>query len=240
MSVSNHGTASGGAQPHPNRVKAILGACSGNLVEWYDFFIYAYTAIYFAAAFQAPQCARYILDAARDLLAEVGYGAMSMRQLASRAGILPGSLYHHVAGKQELLLYVLLDLYQQRDAAWKSRARATSKAGKLRTFIAFVLDRQASCPAESLILEHEARHLSREQRDWLERHGHGLCIPLQRLLERDGLAPGEARNAAVTIMALLGSAHALRQHADSWTAPRLHAHFHRLALRLLGTVPEPL
>lgn len=28
-----------------------MGACSGNLVEWYDFFIYAYTAIYFAASF---------------------------------------------------------------------------------------------------------------------------------------------------------------------------------------------
>ena len=25
-----------------NRVKAIMGACSGNLVEWYDIFIYAY------------------------------------------------------------------------------------------------------------------------------------------------------------------------------------------------------
>jgi MHS family alpha-ketoglutarate permease-like MFS transporter len=35
----------------PNRVRAIMGACSGNLVEWYDFFIYAYTAIYFAASF---------------------------------------------------------------------------------------------------------------------------------------------------------------------------------------------
>ncbi|RBH57681.1 MULTISPECIES: MFS family transporter [Pseudomonas] len=35
----------------PSRIKAIIGACSGNLVEWYDFFIYAYTAIYFAASF---------------------------------------------------------------------------------------------------------------------------------------------------------------------------------------------
>ncbi|MBC3479545.1 MFS family transporter [Pseudomonas sp. SWRI77] len=35
----------------PNRVRAIMGACSGNLVEWYDFFIYAYTAMYFAASF---------------------------------------------------------------------------------------------------------------------------------------------------------------------------------------------
>lgn len=33
------------------RIRAILGACSGNLVEWYDFFIYAYTSIYFAALF---------------------------------------------------------------------------------------------------------------------------------------------------------------------------------------------
>ncbi|MCT4712763.1 MFS transporter [Enterobacteriaceae bacterium H11S18] len=33
------------------RVKSILSACAGNLVEWYDFFIYAYTSIYFAALF---------------------------------------------------------------------------------------------------------------------------------------------------------------------------------------------
>ncbi|SAK91591.1 major facilitator superfamily metabolite/H(+) symporter [Caballeronia pedi] len=33
------------------RVKGIIGACSGNLVEWFDFFVYAYTSIYFAAAF---------------------------------------------------------------------------------------------------------------------------------------------------------------------------------------------
>jgi MHS family alpha-ketoglutarate permease-like MFS transporter len=35
----------------PNRARSILGACSGNLVEWYDFFIYAYLSIYFAASF---------------------------------------------------------------------------------------------------------------------------------------------------------------------------------------------
>jgi MHS family alpha-ketoglutarate permease-like MFS transporter len=29
----------------------LTGACAGNLVEWFDFFVYAYTAIYFAGAF---------------------------------------------------------------------------------------------------------------------------------------------------------------------------------------------
>src|SRR6516225_3730757 len=33
------------------RIIAISGASSGNLVEWYDFYAYAFTSIYFAAAF---------------------------------------------------------------------------------------------------------------------------------------------------------------------------------------------
>src|SRR4051812_6780884 len=34
-----------------SRIKAIVAASSGNLVEWYDFYAYAFTSIYFAAAF---------------------------------------------------------------------------------------------------------------------------------------------------------------------------------------------
>ncbi len=33
------------------RIIAIIGASSGNLVEWFDFYVYAFCAIYFAAAF---------------------------------------------------------------------------------------------------------------------------------------------------------------------------------------------
>jgi MHS family alpha-ketoglutarate permease-like MFS transporter len=33
------------------RITAIVGASSGNLVEWYDFYAYAFTALYFASAF---------------------------------------------------------------------------------------------------------------------------------------------------------------------------------------------
>jgi len=33
------------------RIRAIVGASSGNLVEWYDFYAYAFTSIYFASAF---------------------------------------------------------------------------------------------------------------------------------------------------------------------------------------------
>jgi MHS family dicarboxylic acid transporter PcaT-like MFS transporter len=33
------------------RIGAIIAACSGNLVEWFDFYVYAFCAIYFAPAF---------------------------------------------------------------------------------------------------------------------------------------------------------------------------------------------
>src|SRR6059058_4999173 len=32
-------------------ILAIMGASSGNLVEWYDFYVYYFTSLYFAAAF---------------------------------------------------------------------------------------------------------------------------------------------------------------------------------------------
>ena len=42
--------------PHEkrDRVMAIVGAASGNLVEWFDFYIYAAFAVYFTHAFTAP------------------------------------------------------------------------------------------------------------------------------------------------------------------------------------------
>jgi len=39
------------ARSTPNPIRSIIGASSGNLVEWFDFYVYAFTALYFSAAF---------------------------------------------------------------------------------------------------------------------------------------------------------------------------------------------
>src|SRR6476659_6289952 len=44
-------TATTEATDRRRRIIAIVGASSGNLVEWYDFYAYAFTSIYFASAF---------------------------------------------------------------------------------------------------------------------------------------------------------------------------------------------
>ena len=48
-SISVTGTTE--AADRRRRIVAIVGASSGNLVEWYDFYAYAFTSIYFASAF---------------------------------------------------------------------------------------------------------------------------------------------------------------------------------------------
>jgi MHS family alpha-ketoglutarate permease-like MFS transporter len=40
-----------GATERVRRIWAIVGASSGNLVEWYDFYVYSFTALYFASEF---------------------------------------------------------------------------------------------------------------------------------------------------------------------------------------------
>jgi MHS family alpha-ketoglutarate permease-like MFS transporter len=52
------------------RIVAIVGASSGNLVEWYDFYAYAFTSIYFASAFFPAG------DATSQLLATAGIFAV--------------------------------------------------------------------------------------------------------------------------------------------------------------------
>lgn len=49
---------------------------------------------------------RQLLDAAAALFAARGFHAASMREVARAAGMLPGSIYYHVASKEELLVAV--------------------------------------------------------------------------------------------------------------------------------------
>jgi TetR/AcrR family transcriptional regulator, cholesterol catabolism regulator len=54
-----------------------------------------------------------LITAATRVFAEKGYSATSLRDIASAAGIQRGSVYHHVASKEELLLQGLLPALEQ-------------------------------------------------------------------------------------------------------------------------------
>lgn len=180
-------------------------------------------------------CARFILEAARPLLAQAGYAGMSMRQLASQAGLLPGSLYHHVTGKQELLLWVVQDVLERRAAAWQALPRRRHALAEVRSFIGFMLAWQAAHPGEAHILRHEHRHLAPHQQAWLARHIHSAQACLQSVLQR-GRRQGvcgdiDVESVALAILALIGA-------AECRPLAHIERHVQRMALRLLE-VPEP-
>lgn len=83
------------------RILAIVGASSGNLVEWYDFYAYAFTAIYFAAAFFPSG------DTTSQLMATAGIFAVGffMRPLG---GWLFGWLADKHGRKNSMVISVLM------------------------------------------------------------------------------------------------------------------------------------
>ncbi len=55
---------------------------------------------------------RRIVQAARELVVERGYGDVSTSEVLDRAGVSRGGLYHHFAGKDQLMAAVLESLEQ--------------------------------------------------------------------------------------------------------------------------------
>jgi len=89
------------ATPQKSVIRSILVACSGNVVEWFDFFAYAFTAIYFAPAFFPSG------DATSQLLNTAGIFAAGffMRPVG---GWLFGRIADRTGRKRSMVISVLL------------------------------------------------------------------------------------------------------------------------------------
>jgi AcrR family transcriptional regulator len=108
---------------------------------------------------------RAIRAAALQLIVEHGYEGMSLRQLAERVGIQPGSLYNHIGSKQQLLMGLvsehMTDLIAACDAAL---AGIEDPAQALAAFCAFHLRYHMSRKAEVFVINFELRSLEPENR----------------------------------------------------------------------------
>jgi MHS family alpha-ketoglutarate permease-like MFS transporter len=72
------------------RIRGVFGACAGNLVEWFDFYVYSYASIYFAAAF-FPKADRLSQLLSTALIFAVGFfmrplGGWLFGRIADRSG----------------------------------------------------------------------------------------------------------------------------------------------------------
>ena len=73
-----------------------------------------------------------LLDEARALLDEGGAAKLNLRTLAARAGIAPGSVYHHYASKNALLAGLATEGFRELEAALKEAATAADESAPIR------------------------------------------------------------------------------------------------------------
>ena len=81
-----------------------------------------------------------ILDAAEELVADVGYEEMTTNLVAARAGISPGSLYQYFGNKAELLDGLLTRYTTQMDQFWEAQLGAEATTLPLEAVIDRVVD----------------------------------------------------------------------------------------------------
>ena len=149
------------------------------------------------------------MAAAAELIAEVGWGRVTTRAVAERAGLPHGSVSYHFRGKQELLTEAALDAF--------ARAMPIAEFGALKTvddligvIAAEVADRDAIDPVLSRLMLEAMREAERDL-DFRERMGAMLGTYRQLMIEtvradqeREAVFAGAPPAAIATLLGAVG------------------------------------
>jgi AcrR family transcriptional regulator len=101
-----------------------------------------------------------ILEAATQLFSESGYAGTTMRDIAKAVGVLPGSLYAHIDGKETLLLEIVEDGIDRFLAAAGDGDPSAEPGDRMRTAIKAHVQVVAENPQRTLVVFHQWRYLT--------------------------------------------------------------------------------
>lgn len=101
-----------------------------------------------------------ILDVATRLFSETGYAGTTMREIANAVGVLPGSLYAHIDGKETLLFEIVESGIDRFLAAAAQTAEIEEPADRARAAIKAHLSVVAESPQRTLVVFHQWRYLT--------------------------------------------------------------------------------
>lgn len=149
-----------------------------------------------------------IREAGLDLIHEHGFEAVSLRQLAARVGLQPGSLYNHIKTKQDLLFDLIhnhmVTLLQSVDAELDG---IEEPLARLEAFIAFHLTYHIERKREVFIGSSELRSLDPKNRKKIvalrRAYEERLCDILERGTEKRLFKIDDIPVGAYAILAML-------------------------------------
>jgi AcrR family transcriptional regulator len=102
---------------------------------------------------------REIVDVATELFAQKGIIATPVREIGERAGILSGSLYHHVSTKGGLIAEILAPVVRSQVEAFDAIAAETDDPAQIvRRLIAAAVAQTAANPHAARIIRNDSHH----------------------------------------------------------------------------------
>jgi len=148
-----------------------------------------------------------ILNAAMHLFGRQGYTGTSMRDIANAVGVLPGSLYAHIAGKEALLIAIVADGINRFLAAVEPIARSNAPAPeRLRKMIIAHIEVVADNPQRSQVVFHQWRFLGEKSLPEAVERRQAYEDAFSRVV-KDGVKSGALKadlNQRIAVLTLLG------------------------------------
>lgn len=157
-----------------------------------------------------------LLQTALDLFSSQGYQATSLRDLATRLGVQPGSLYNHVESKQSLLFELMEetmdDLLDQTRLAVR---RTNNTHSPLYLFVQTLVYFQLNHPNRLCLIDREIMSLSYAQFEQIRalRHEYEQC--LVSVISDEKTEPLLSKSKmAVLVGAITGMLHSLTRWSE--------------------------
>lgn len=175
---------------------------------------------YAATGDRKPRDERWaqLLEVAAQVFSEKGYAGTSLQEIASRTGILKGSIYYYIKTKEDLLAHLLRETYDKGLQAIRPIAEGEGNpierlAAMIRGHIEYVCTDRA----RTAVFIHEYKRLSAEQRKQFLGEDHLYRNLFQKVIaegQKAGLLQPKL-DAKLAALCLLGSLNSLYE----WYSP---------------------
>ncbi len=180
-----------------------------------------------------------IRAAARSLIAERGFEAVSMRDIARRVGVRPSAIYNHFESKQALLADLMV-AHMERTLAALDRALPCDAAprARLAAFARFHVGYHLDEPEDVFVAYMELRSLDAANRAVLgrmrDRYERVLCRILQEGIAADAFAPADPRIEARALIAMMTGVTVWFQEDGRIDRAEVVEHYVKIVLRSVG------
>jgi AcrR family transcriptional regulator len=179
------------------------------------------------------------MAAAVELIAELGWGRVTTRAVAERAGLPHGAVSYHFRGKQEMLIEATMSAFQ-RAIPVGDFAALTGVEDLIALIAAEVADREAIDPVLSRLMFEAMREAERDARlrermsAMLTRYRELMVQAIRAEQSRGAIFTGAPADAIATLLGAVGDGLLLHALLD----PELDVHAALRALRAL-LAPRP-